>query len=532
MRSSLLGDAVGAFLDHIGERAFDEPLLAMLRAEGFEHVRLTHGTTEFGKDVIAQRDGEQWAWQSKAGNVAQNFRDMAGQLDELRLSNIAHPDFDLTLPRRAVLVTTGRLKGNGIISMREYNERAAARGEIKLEHWDRDILMGKLTGNPDAIMRGSVEAQLLGLLGAIDTGDVAMEDLGTFSQRWESWEPDRLAGLGIVECALLCDRLDASERLDLACHLALCALRAAKAATFAEEDEPQAVVAAREIFDQHARMLWERCDDSLLDELAFAQYRGAGEWIAYPVRCIRLAEIVALLALRTSDVEPELATDIAKWLSRFIAAQPGATRPVGDQYAVSLVPLALALHSQGQADAAARLLERATVWLCDRYEPDALGLAGHHAEPREEVERIFGSAFESVTLTRRRSSHIAAAILDLCAILGYDSLYADAHNDVRAVNAYPMVLSGVHGVDRYLRAGHSNRWDHNPDYADELGDNPVAPHLDIAGVAPGLSQRDAWDLLAVSAALRDRHFTDAIVTLAREAGSSQTVRRPPGSEDA
>lgn len=50
-----------------------------------------------------------------------------------------------------MLVTTGRLKGNGTISisMREYNERAAARDEIELEHWDRDIQI-------DALQRAGV----------------------------------------------------------------------------------------------------------------------------------------------------------------------------------------------------------------------------------------------------------------------------------------------------------------------------------------------------------------------------------------
>ena len=145
----MLEGAVDAFLNGVTERGFDEPLLALLRAEGFERVRLTHGSAEFGKDVIAQKGGEQWAWQSKAGNVGQgDFRQMTGQLDELRLSNYAHPDFDADLPRRPVLVTTGRLTGNAPLSLREYNERAHARGETELEHWGRDILVGKWRATP------------------------------------------------------------------------------------------------------------------------------------------------------------------------------------------------------------------------------------------------------------------------------------------------------------------------------------------------------------------------------------------------
>jgi Restriction endonuclease len=56
----LLSDAVAAFLSSVSERAFDQALLAVLRAHGFERVHLVHGQREFGKDIIGQRDEEQW----------------------------------------------------------------------------------------------------------------------------------------------------------------------------------------------------------------------------------------------------------------------------------------------------------------------------------------------------------------------------------------------------------------------------------------------------------------------------------------
>jgi HJR/Mrr/RecB family endonuclease len=65
----MLEDALDAYLESVSERAFDEPLLAVLRSEGFADVHLVHVRAEFGKDVIAKRDGQQWAFQSKAGNI-------------------------------------------------------------------------------------------------------------------------------------------------------------------------------------------------------------------------------------------------------------------------------------------------------------------------------------------------------------------------------------------------------------------------------------------------------------------------------
>ena len=512
----MLEGAVDAFLDGVSERGFDEPLLAVLRAEAFERVRLTHGMSEFGKDAIARCEGEQWAWQSKAGDVGQSeFRQMTGQLDELRLSNYAHADFDQTLPRRAVLVTTGRLIGNAPLSLREYNERARARHEPELEHWGRDILVGKLAGNPDAILRGSVDGQLMSVLGAVEEGRVDMDTLELFSRRWASWELHRLASLAIVECALLCERLRAQERLDLACHVALCAVCAACAATVATDEGDEAIEAAGKLFEHYARLLWERCDAEMLREDGWIGPRGAGTWVTYPLTCLRLAELVSLLGLRVQDEEPALTSAIATWLASFLEAQPGAAWPISDRYAVSLVPFALILRESADPEAAERLLTRATVWLCDRYELGELGVAAHDASPREEIERILGGPFDSVALKRRRSSHAAAVLLDLCALFRLPQPYADVRNDVRAVDAYPVLLIPGEGSDLYLHEGLNNRWDFSPDYADELPEpGAAAPHLDLSD-APALDAQTAWRLLAASSVLRDRHFPGAIDSFVR-----------------
>lgn len=63
----MLDDAIDAYLECVDERAFDEPLLALLRSQGYSDLHLVHGPAEFGKDVIAKRHGERWVFQSKVG---------------------------------------------------------------------------------------------------------------------------------------------------------------------------------------------------------------------------------------------------------------------------------------------------------------------------------------------------------------------------------------------------------------------------------------------------------------------------------
>lgn len=501
----MLSDAVVAFLNSVSERAFDEPLLAILRSQGFERVHLVHGQREFGKDAIGQRDGVQWAWQSKAGDVGQaEWRALTGQLDELRLTNLGHGSFDTDLSRRAVLVITGRLTGNAPDLFRDYNDRAKSKDEPGLELWDRDILVGLLADNTDALLRGSMDGQLLAELGSADALTVTMQSLEVFSRRWTTWELDRLSGLGVVEAALVCERLADRGRLDLACHLALCLVRGAWAAGAGDIASSQAADAAGRLFDSYVDKLWDECSDDLLDK-DFVGVSGMSAWVSYPVRCCRIAELIGLRALRLRTDDPDSASEVAEWLSRFVVAQPGAAHPISDQYANCLIPAALAIAAV-DAEAAREYLSAAAVWLCDAYERDRLGLAALGASPNEETERLLGSTLESVELERRRDSMIATVLLDLCAALGFSDLYADVYNDIQAVRIYPRVFRLNEGPDEFDRTGMGNQLDPNVDFAPSADESPLAPHhADPAGQRLCAEGR-AWDLFAISSALRDRHF--------------------------
>lgn len=520
----MLDDAVAAFLDSVSERAFDEPLLALLRAEGYTDVHLVHGAREFGRDVIGRKDGEQWGLQSKAGDIGQReWRELVGQLDELRLVNLGHGSFDTRLRRRPVLVITGRLTGNAPDLYRDYNGRARERGEPELGLWDRDELLGRLSGNPDAVLRGALDGQLLTAVGSADEGTATMASIEVFSRRWTAWEPQRVAGLGVIEAALLAEHLKGAGRLDLACHVALCLVRGALAASAgASAEGEETAAAAGALFEAYALELWEQCDERLLRERDLAGLSGPSTWVTYRVRCTRIGELLGLLALRLRAADDERAEEIEAWLVEFRAAQPGLAHPISDQYAVSLIPTGLALAA-ADGEAARLLLERATVWLCDRHERGELGLAGTDASPTEETEYLLGTPFDCIAREPRRNSLIATALLDLCAALGFTNLYADAHNDIGAVRLNPWILRLADGTDQYLSTGLANRLDPSADFAEELPEDPdeAAPHhADPTGRELSEAGR-AWDLLAVSSALRERWFWSALRALSPGAGGRE-----------
>lgn len=514
----MLDDAVDAFLDSISERALDEPLLAMLRAENFTDLHLTHGSQEFGKDLVARRNGEQWVFQSKAGDIGQpQWRALLGQLEELRLSNYAGPEFDPDLPRRAVLITTGRMVGNAPLLAAEYNRRAKARKEPELEIWARDRLLGGLSSNPDAVLRGSIDGALLTALGAIDRNDISMDDIETFARRWDAFPPEQLLGLGVIEASLVAERLARSNRLDLACHLGLCFVRAAWSNNRDVTTASVAADAGGSIFETFARQLWAECDDRQLKKHALIGYaisvsEGFSAWATYAVRCMRLMELLGLLGLRVIESEPKLADEIAAYLARFITAQPGTTHPIGDRFAVSLIPAAMLVGPRKPA-AAKRLLTKTTVWLCDRHEQDRFGLSATNSTPRAEIDRVYGDMLEHVHIRKRRASLLSTILLDLAALLRYRKLYGDIYNDLEAVRLPTMVLRCRDDADQYSLTGQGNRWEMNPSYPEQLPhgkDLTIGHHREAPNDRQLVRLGRPWDLLATSSALRDRYFVVAL----------------------
>jgi hypothetical protein len=510
----LLDDAVAAFLEHVPERAFDEPFMALLRAEGYSHVSLSHGQSEFGKDIVARRDRTQWAFQSKAGNINQRtWGQITGQLDELRLSNLAGPDFDPELPRKPVLVVTGRLVGNAPLLAAEYQKRAEDRGEPVLAVWNRDTLLSRLSGNPDAVMRGAVDGGFLTILGSIAEQEATMDSVEQFARRWDSFPAGQLGGRGVIEASIVCSHLQQAGRLDLACHLALSLIRATWANDQASSEAELTADAAGLLFEAYARELWTACDDSLLKKRGVLAKTGFSAWAMYPVMCSRIAEILGLLALRAALAGEDDVEVIAEWLAKFVYGQPGVAHHLGDRFAVSLIPPILVLQ-RFKPRAAKKLLTQSTVWLCTRYERGSPGLAPWTASPIDEIERIYGHPFEHIRLRGKRvSSHLASVACDLAALCGYRKLYADIRNDHLAVELVPVVLRCPDTPDQYVMRGEANRWEHNPDYPDELPrEGRLGPphHKELDNPRALVRKNRAWDLLAISASLRDRHFVDAI----------------------
>jgi hypothetical protein len=513
----MLDDAVVAYLESVGERAFDEPLLALLRAQGFTDIHLVHGGVEFGKDVIAKRDGDQWALQSKAGDINLGaWRALRGQLDELRTNSLSHPAFDTTLELSCVLVCTGRLVGGATLAAQDYDRHCRERGEPTVEFWGRDRLVGDLTGNPTAVLRGALNGALLAMFGAVEDRSVDMDRIEQFSRRWADWEGhSELAARGVIELALLADALARVQRIDLACQLALSMVRAAWAVP-AEDPAGARIVAdtAAAIFQTYAMRLFELRDEGLVETDRGPLVEAPFDWVTYPVKAIRTAELLAVLALKPQvDGDDVPVDELVELLAALVANHPGCAHPLGDRYATSIIPIVLAL--QDRPETTERLLADAASWVGARYE-NGLGLAGCDADADEEVARVFGGAFEWVTLAKRNESYLACVLADLAAVLGLSKLYDDIRNDTLAVGAVPSCVEADDVRSQYLKSGAGLRRV-MPAYTTTWPpDGPVADHHKFAvdGFELGRERR-FWDQLAVQAVVRDRHRIPALAAFVR-----------------
>src|SRR5215212_2437428 len=144
----MLRNVLEDYLNSINERDFDYPLSSLLQGMGFYDIHFTHGAVEFGKDFIAKRveDGTeyQYAIQSKKGDIGQGLwrNEIRGQLEEAISSDLSHPQFSTSLPRKVILVTTGRLSGNARLATQEFKTKLAREDQVQdLIFWEREQLI-------------------------------------------------------------------------------------------------------------------------------------------------------------------------------------------------------------------------------------------------------------------------------------------------------------------------------------------------------------------------------------------------------
>ncbi|RZT26697.1 hypothetical protein EV649_0444 [Kribbella sp. VKM Ac-2569] len=509
----MLRGVVGSFLDSLTEREFDAPLLAVLPAQGFTDIHFIHGGFEFGKDVIAKRTDangtiRQYSIQSKAGDIGQgDWRSIRPQLEECEYNTRAHPNFDEDLPRVAVLVTTGRLKGSAAVDAQEFRKACEKRGLADFEVWDRYTLLDWLCLDPSlGLTEIGVQDELVALLTSIARRTLTEPNLERHSRQWLAGDDDRhRLARASIETSLICTELVAVRRLDLAALTALHLYRAAWVPPSADAGPATVSDASLRLFASYATELLDQATPLLSSPKHLADtVMDAGFVITYPATCCRLAEVFGLLALLG---EPDVSARAADAVATLASDHPGTARPPSDQFAASLVPLVVVLARQDR-QAAVQFMRKVSIWLLDRHDADKNGLGLGSLDENEETqfERLVGGATSITTLELRNSSYLASVALDALWVIGAQDLYDALLENLSALRIVASATAADERFARWKRGGGNvfprTRVDY-PRWTDRAGQTPTA-HTSAE-----------LEALLLGAVCRSRHYPGAMAALTR-----------------
>lgn len=140
----MLRNVIENYLTSIREIDFFGPFKSLLEGLGYSDIHLLHGPTEFGKDFIAKKDGIQFCFQLKVGdiNLSKFTSEIKPQLLEIITNSISHPNFDKSLPLEIRFVTTGTLKPPATASFQEFNDFIKTKlGFPSVQTWEKDQII-------------------------------------------------------------------------------------------------------------------------------------------------------------------------------------------------------------------------------------------------------------------------------------------------------------------------------------------------------------------------------------------------------
>lgn len=489
-----------------------------------------HGSFEFGKDFIAKRNTEngvvQSSFQTKGGDLGLTaWREARGQIDEMRTSNLGHPNFDTVLERETVFVTTGRLIGGASLSAQEYRRHLQEMGEGDFEVWDRETLIADLTRDPAVGLEGAADDALLQIAGACATSEIDFDSIEQFSRRWVG---DRDAmWRSAAECAVVATRLRDADRVDLAALAALTLLRSALALLLdgpQDEEATRLSELASSLFSHYATELDGRCGEDLTIPDLFLGDHDFAIWLTYPVRCLRTAELLSLQAIRLASRDVEASQRLCQRIAQLVGSQPGAARPVSDGWAAALVPVGLVL-AHADPTVFEQWARHVVKWVADHYQ-HGTGLAALGEGPLAEARHVMMRTDGSADRPSRSTSLIATALLDLVAVHELADLYDLVVNELLAVDVIPDVVEAPDDMGQLARDGtgvtRQVNFAHDETWTDGW---PSAAHHRRAALYRLVAEGRGWEHLAMVSVLRDRFFvsTQRVIVEAGWSGGAEEL---------
>lgn len=342
-------------------------------------------------------------------------------------------------------------------------------------------------------------------------GQITVKEIERYSRHWSGADVDRDRRLLLcaVESEVLAQQCISHDLIYEASQLHLARLRLLCELSYSEN-----VDALRQFWEPEIERLHALCANysRRVQEAWVGDRDLVRTWFSdiymttYPVECARIMELASLAYFTANDTEGK--ERLGAFVRDFVQVEIGCAHPISDRFAVSLILASLVLIDQDHLDAAASLLERATVWLCDRYE-EGHGLSGVEADEQVETNMLLGYPFEFINVPQRCDSLLATALMDLAAFLKNADLYSDIVNDVKAVTIYAEYWQPRDTVGACLIEGQDVLHYPNVEFADTLprAGQEYAEHLhDESDSFRFVEAFGPCSTIAIMALLRDRYF--------------------------
>ncbi|MDD5007834.1 MAG: hypothetical protein PHC68_05440 [Syntrophorhabdaceae bacterium] len=413
--------------------------MQLLELKGFYDIHLTHGGTEFGKDIIAKmRTGAtdiQYSFQLKAGDVnLGKFRDdVRPQLIEACINKLSHPNFDSSLPYQVVFVTSGSLLQPAAIAFQEFNRFVdKTLKSLPIETWERQKLTSDfLISGIEPFFELHRSPELVGrffhFYSQITNNDsIDSFNIEEYTKHWLEldWN-NSLNKLQVLFESYFFSKLLMDKGKQYEATLVLSAL----VRTLLKNESYNSYREAIEMyFDEISTTLLRVVESKSRDTEPLDLYgEGFFKIFYYPSSCLRTLEVFSLHIL--TSVKP--LKEIESLFLRILKEEKGCCYVLSNNYAISVVLISLVLLKLGETERLRIFLNNVCVWLCDRHED--IGISPIGSSRQEEFEQLLSEYLTGLSFQKETSSFLACALLDMAYLLGDKSLFEHIANDLKAV---------------------------------------------------------------------------------------------------
>jgi len=438
----MLRRVVEDYLESIKEIQFFLPFSSLLLLKGYYDIHIIHSSAEFGKDIIAKKNEDvnpvQYVFQMKAGDVnLTKYRDeVQPQLLEAAVNNLSHPNFDSSLCKKIIFVTTGIIKPPATLAFQEFNNFIQTKYKL-----DPILSVEKLDLVEDFVRYGiepffalhndpTFVGDFFDLYSKIkNSRALDSYNIEAYTKRWLKTDCSKdINRLQVFLEAYLFSALLYNSKQYYQAVLFIAALAR--------------YLSKCNLYPQHHKMLMEylnlivsnltedvqviyRNNQTLADP---ASATGLLAIFKYPKICLHTLEILSLANLLDEKIDPRLNVIITEVIKK----ERGWERPLSDNYAMSIALIGLSLIKSSENQLQKKLLNNITIWFCDRY--SNMGLAPLGASEEEEFEQLLSEYLDGFCCKRTKSSFLASVLLDLAYLTEDPTFYESIANELRATS--------------------------------------------------------------------------------------------------